>query len=114
MRSAGMDQQKNTYYINVGSGEISRSSTDSPWNFKIEATDEEITRLRQIFDANYDEEIDGFWRAHIPFREYHHDRSNDEYDKHMLKVYQMIYELGDQEAKQHIDNIGILKDFTSE
>ncbi|QQZ10543.1 hydrolase [Heyndrickxia vini] len=109
-----MDQQKNTYYINVGSGEISRSSTDSPWNFKIEATDEEITRLRQIFDANYDEEIDGFLRAHVPFMEYHHDRSNDEYDKHMIEVYQMIYELGDQEAKRHIDKIGILRDFTSE
>ncbi|MGE8206244.1 hydrolase [Heyndrickxia sp. NPDC080065] len=109
-----MNQQKNTYYIDIGSGEISRSSTDSPWNYKIEATDEEITRLRQIFDANYDVEVEGFLRAHIPIVEYHHDKPNDDYDKHMIEVYQMIYDLGDEEAKQHIDKIGILEDFTSE
>lgn len=109
-----MDQEKSTYYINIGSGEISRSSTDSPWNFKIEATDEEITRLRQIFDENYNVEWAGFWRAHVPIMEYHHDRPNDDYDKHMIEVYRMIHELGDQEAKQHIDKMGILKDFTSD
>ncbi|GIN88190.1 hypothetical protein J6TS2_45760 [Heyndrickxia sporothermodurans] len=109
-----MDDSKKTYYIDIGSGEISRSSTDSPWNFTIEATDDEITKLRQIFDANYDVEWAGFLRAHIPIVEYHHDRPNDDYDKHMLEVYRMIYELGDKEAKEHIDKIGILKDFTSE
>ncbi|GIN42397.1 hydrolase [Heyndrickxia oleronia] len=109
-----MDQPKNTYYINIGSGEISRSSTDSPWNFKIEATDDEITKLRQIFDANYDIEIANFFRSHVPALEYHHDKSNDDYDKHMIEVYQMIYDLGDETARQHIDQIGILKDFTSE
>lgn len=107
-----MEQEKNTYYIGLANGEISRSSTDSPWNFKIEATDEEITNLRNLFDSNYDTEWAGFWRAHIPIMEYHHDKTNDNYDEHLLKVYKMIYDLGDEEAKKHIDSMGILKNFT--
>jgi hypothetical protein len=109
-----MEENKHTYYIDMGSGEISRSIHDSPWNFKIEATDEEITRLRQIFDSNYDADIVGFLRAHVPILEYHHDRPNDISDNNLLRAYKMIYELGDKDAKQHIESIGILKDFTSE
>ncbi|MBS4173895.1 hydrolase [Bacillus sp. FJAT-49736] len=108
-----MEANKHTYYVDLGSGEISRSRADSVWNFKIEATDEEITKLRQIFDSNYDADIEGFLRAHIPVLEYHHDRPNDISDENLLRAYQMLYELGDEDAKKHIDSIGILKDFTS-
>ncbi|PKR84375.1 hydrolase [Heyndrickxia camelliae] len=108
-----MEEMKHTYYVDLGSGEISKSKDASVWNFKIEATDEEITQLRQIFDSNYDADIEGFLRAHIPALEYHHDRSNDISDENLLRAYQMLYDLGDEDAKRHIDNIGILKDFTS-
>lgn len=105
-----MNQAKKTYYITVGTGEISQSSTDSAWNFKIEATDDEITILREYFDQNYSTEWKNFFRAHVPFLEYHHDKENDAYDETVIKVYQMIYELGDQEAKDHIHSMGILGD----
>lgn len=109
-----MEADKHTYYVDLGSGEISRSKDSSVWNYKIEATDEEITRLRQIFDSNYDADIAGFWRAHVPILEYHHDRPNDISDENLLRAYQMLYDLGDEDAKEHIDRIGILRDFTSE
>lgn len=48
-----MNEERHDYYIEVATGEISRSSTDSPWNFKISATDEEITQLREVFDSNH-------------------------------------------------------------
>lgn len=105
-----VNQAKKTYYITVGTGEISQSSTDSAWNFKIEATDDEITILREYFDQNYSTEWKNFFRAHVPFLEYHHDKENDAYDETVIKVYQMIYELGDQEAKDHIHSMGILGD----
>lgn len=104
-----MSQVKKYYYINIGSGEISQSSTDSTWNYKIEATDDEIKELRELFNQNYSTEWQSFWRAHIPFKEYHHDKENDAYDETVEKVYQMIYELGDQEAKEHIETMGIFK-----
>ncbi|MFE8703318.1 hydrolase [Cytobacillus sp. FJAT-54145] len=109
-----MDNIKKTYYIAVGTGEISQSSTSSPWNFKIEATDEEITALREYFEQNYSTDWQNFFRAHVPYVQYHYDRENDAYDDTMKKVYGMIYRLGDDDAKKHIESMGILEQDTHE
>ncbi|KAB7705839.1 hydrolase [Bacillus aerolatus] len=97
-----MQEEKKTYYISLANGEIMRQSTVSPWNFKIYATDDEITNLRELFDANYSTEWENFFRAHVPYVQYHYDRENDRYDGNMKKIYETIYELGDEEAKQHV------------
>lgn len=102
--------EKKTYYIQVGTGEISQSSTDSPWNFKIEATDEEITDLREMFEQNYSTDWQNFFRAHVPYVQYHYDRENDAYDETTKSVYGMIYKLGDEEARKHIESMGILSE----
>lgn len=101
--------EKKTYYVEVATGEISQSATSSTWNYKIEADDEEIIKLREYFDENYSIEWQSFFRAHVPFIEYHHDGENDAYDKTMKEVYSMLYELGDNDAKNHIESMGILK-----
>lgn len=103
-----MDSKK-TYYITIASGEISQVSTASAWNFKIEASDEEVIKLREYFDQNYSTEWQNFFRAHVPYLQYHYDRQNDAYDETLVKVYEMIHELGDEEAKQHIESMGILR-----
>jgi hypothetical protein len=97
-----MENSKKTYYITVGDGEISQLSTASPWDFKIEATDEEIIKLRQYFDQVYSSDWQGFLRAHTPYVQYHYDRENDAIDDTNKLIYKMIYELGDEEAKEHI------------
>ncbi|AGK55301.1 MAG: hypothetical protein K0S25_1465 [Bacillus sp. (in: firmicutes)] len=107
-----MPLNKKTYYIALGTGEIMQSATDSPWNFKITATDDEIIQLREYFDQNYSTEWQNFFRAHVPYVQYHYDRENDAYDKTTEKIYKLIYDLGDEEAKQHIRSIGILPDLT--
>ncbi len=103
---------KKPYYISLGNGEIMQTATASPWNFKIEATDEEITRLREYFDQNYSTEWQNFFRAHVPYVQYHYDRENDAYDETMKKIYGMIYDLGDEQAKEHIRSIGILDELS--
>lgn len=107
-----MDEDKKTYYIEVGSGEISRSATSSTWGFKIQATDEEIAMLRKLMDQNYSTEWKNFIRAHVPYVQYHYDRENDDYDETLKKVYGMIYQLGDDEAKNHIKSMNILTDLS--
>lgn len=106
--------EKKTYYISIGAGEIFSVPDVSPWQFKIEATDNEIAMLRRVFDSNYDNSIDDFLRAHVPALEYHHDPTNDRHDQNLLRVYGMIYQLGDEEAKNHIESMGILNNFKSE
>jgi hypothetical protein len=103
-----MDEQKKTYYIDVGTGEISQSATSSTYSFIIKANDEEITELRELFDQNYSTEWKNFFRAHVPYVEYHYDRENDAYDNTIQQVYGMIHKLGDDQAKQHIESMNIL------
>lgn len=100
--------EKKTYYIEIANGEISQSGTDSPWNFKIEATEEEILALREYFDQDESDEISNFIRAHIPFREYHLDKENDVQDENLQQIYRMIHQLGDQDTKKHIESMGFL------
>ncbi|MFY4777266.1 hydrolase [Metabacillus sp. RGM 3146] len=104
-----MSKDKKTYYVSVGSGEISQSETASTWEFKIEATADEIVELRECFDQVNLASWQGFFRSHVPFMEYHYDKQNDEVDDMNLKVYRMIYVLGDEEAKEHIRSQNILK-----
>jgi len=105
-----LDNVKKTYYIAIANGEIFSREDSSPWNFKISATDDEITLLRDLFDENHANEWENFIRAHIPFIEYHHDKENTQYDQKLQKIYGVIYSLGDQEAREHIAGMGILPD----
>jgi len=105
---------KKTYYINVGQGEISQSSTDSPWDFKIRANDEEIIMLREYFDQIYSSDIQSFFRAHVPYVQYHFDRENDGYDQTLIKAYRLIHDLGDEETRKHIETMGILNSHSEE
>ncbi|MCM3113432.1 hydrolase [Lederbergia lenta] len=109
-----MRLKKNTYYIAIGSGEIMSTPTASPWQFKIEATDEEIKNLRALFDSSADNSVADFLRAHIPYRDYHRDPTNDIYDQNLFRAYETVHQLGDEEARSHIESMGILTDFTSE
>lgn len=109
-----VEHHKKTYYISVASGEISQSSTASSWDFKIEATDDEITMLREHFDQIHSTGWQNFLRAHVPYVGYHYDRENEAIDSLNKKVYQMIYELGDDEAKEHIRTSGIIDSIKEE
>ncbi len=100
---------KNTYYIHISSGEISQSGIDSPWNFQIEATPDEIQKLRQFFDKNEAGDLPAFIRSHIPFREYHYDEENDRQDEALQQIYGFIYQHGNEEVQQQIESMKILR-----
>lgn len=99
---------KNTYYISVGSKEISKLKEASPYEFEIEATDDEIEQLRDLFNQANTSDWKSFFRAHAPYIQYHFDRENDQYDENIYHAYELIYKLGDEETKRHIERMGIL------
>ncbi|WP_035349896.1 hypothetical protein [Fictibacillus gelatini] len=96
------------YYVNVESGEIHPDKTASGFEFEIEATDRDVIELKKLFDECDRSATKTFWRAHVPFLEYHNDQSNDEYDEAMKKIYKMIHDLGQPETREHIESMGIL------
>ncbi|TLS39035.1 hypothetical protein [Pseudalkalibacillus caeni] len=99
---------KKRYYIAVGSGEILEDKTASSFEFEIEATEEDIIRLRELFDEADRDSRFSLYRAHVPGIGYHEDKNNDDYDRHIKEVYGMLHELGTPETKSHIDSMDIL------
>ena len=89
-------ENKKTYYISVGNGQISQVKTADTYNFEIYANDEEIT------------DLGSYVRSHVPFVEYHHDSNNDRYDEQLQKAYKMIYDLGNHETKELVAQMGII------
>lgn len=98
---------KQTYYIDMATHNISRNKHEGNDQFVIYATDEEIHQLRSILNAMDDENWTSFFRAHIPFVQYHQDSSNHNYDQHFLTAIRLIHELGDEETRTHIHSMGI-------
>lgn len=104
-----MEQEKQMYYVDLNSESILTEPLDSP-SFIIQATPKEVEVLKAVMDDKYGADIDAFVRSHIPYLEYHHDPQNDHYDASQKVLYSIIYLLGDEVAKQHIQQMGILTD----
>lgn len=100
--------EKKKYYVSMASGEISQIKHGNNDEFIIHATEAEVSSLRQIFNQRETADLGAFLRAHIPIREYHHDEPNDNYDSNMKQAFQMLYNLGDESTKKHIESIGVL------
>jgi|SRR5690625_2977065 len=101
---------KKTYYVNLGSGEVSQIKYANNSVFTIQATEDEVQLLRAKLDDMDRADFEAYGRAHIPILAYHNDKSNDKYDAGITEAFQMLYDLGDQETKKHINEIGVLGD----
>lgn len=99
---------KKKYYVNVRSREISQIAFQNNNDFTIYATTSEVTQLRRKFSEIHRAELDTFWRSHVPIMPYHRDEPNDRYDGELLESFQMIYELGDDDAKEFMKESGLL------
>lgn len=99
---------KNTYYVNVGQGEIYRDKTVDEWEYEIQATENEIAELRSLFDRENELSNHSFSRSLLPFVPYHKDTVNDQYDDTLSSIYQMIHDLGDDQVKDQIESMGVL------
>lgn len=104
-----MDKRK--FYVSIDSQEISEYKAGNNHAYVIYGGPEDIIRLREVFDELQDAEFSTFWRAHVPFKEYHHDEYNDSYDESLMRAYKMIYELGDEETKKHIETLPFFSEF---
>jgi hypothetical protein len=99
------------YFVNMESRKILpvQAGKEAEGHFQIQATDKEIRQLQELFHENDQADWKTYGPAHVPFLEYHHDPQNDEYDNTMRHIFRMLYQLGNEEAKNHIGKMGILK-----
>lgn len=101
---------KKKYYISIASSEISQIPYGNNNDFVIYATAEEVRLLRSKMDNMHEADMNSFWRAHIPIKPYDEDNPNDEYDSELMEAFELVYELGDEETKSNLHQMGILGD----
>ncbi|HLS35472.1 MAG TPA: hydrolase [Bacillota bacterium] len=98
------------YYIHMQSREISKTPYGNSNYLTIHATEKDIEQLRSIMDNITDADNMSFIRSHVPIVPYHKDSANDDYDEQFSKALKMIYDLGTDETKQHIESMGVLQE----
>lgn len=104
-----MDQTKETYYVDLVSESILPEPLEST-SFVVQANRQEIHALETVLEKKHEADMETYVRSHIPFLEYHHDPENDRYDAQQKMLYAIIYQLGDDVARAHIEQMGILTD----
>ena len=105
-----MRQDKQTYHVDLVSGDVLGQKLEENPSFTVHVTDEELAELKQCLEEHRTDDLEAYARSHVPYLLYHHDRANDKYDAAMKKLYALIYKFGDETARNHIEEIGILKD----
>lgn len=103
-----MTMDKKTYYISVQAGSILENKGDAVFEFEIQATEEEISRLQELFDGKEEADNYAYGRSYVPWMEYHNDRPNDVYDFYLKEVYGLIHSLGTSDTKRHIESMNVL------
>jgi hypothetical protein len=99
---------KTTYYVSVQSGSILRDQGAAAYEFEIEASDEDISELEELFKDRDEAEDGNYVRAQLPAIPYHIDDANDIYDDSLQVIYAKLYECGTDETKRHIERMNIL------
>ncbi|MCC3375726.1 hypothetical protein [Cohnella sp. REN36] len=101
-----MDDRK-TYYVAVGAGQILEDPTVSPFEFAIRANVEELNKLQEQFeDLSSADETAAF--RHTGWKSVDEEDMLGDYDERMRGLYHTLYELGTDETRRHIESSGLL------
>lgn len=92
-------------YVSVAHHRYYFHPDDSPWEYEIEAGPEVIGVIDQLFNQKDELEWKNFLRAHLPYIPYHLNRENDEVDNRLKKLYAILHEFGNDEAKEVIESM---------
>lgn len=101
--------KKETYYVTVdGTIHTGKLLDDAPYDFEVQATDEEIKNLQDLFQRAYDNDWDTYLEAHLPYRTEQRQKESLDVDKNVQEIYSAIYQLGTNETKKSIESLGLL------
>ncbi len=102
--------EKKTYYVGVASGQITQQPDTTPWEYEIQASDEEIARLRDLFERANRQNFDIAYVVLHPIEGPKEEHDFKNYDHTLQEIYRMVRELGNEDAKAHIDSIDVIQE----
>lgn len=100
--------EKQIYYVTVDIGTHvgqirDRIDLNDPnYDFEIEATEEEILQLEELFERVQEKDVSTFVLAHLPYETKERAQKSREEDDYITQIFQMIYQLGTDETKQRM------------
>ncbi|MDQ0337508.1 hypothetical protein J2S00_000278 [Caldalkalibacillus uzonensis] len=100
---------KKRYYVHPKTAEILDEKDPATFAVEIEATEEEMVELRNLFMELTEEDSDTFFDAFFPFQQEEAMTDNEQYEQVLNHIYEKIYELGTPETKQQLENMQFIK-----
>lgn len=104
---------KETYYVSVSAGTITKEENHTTDQLSVYATDREIDQLMSLLAKRADTDDATHLRAIIPYKSADHDPATDKYNEQMLDIYRTIFRIGTEETRRHLihmDILNVLKD----
>ncbi|GGE25979.1 hypothetical protein GCM10011571_30140 [Marinithermofilum abyssi] len=105
-----MDKKK--YYVSVHSGEISGEISQqkgaSPYQFEIEADEDEVRDLHALMTRNAEADTKTFWISHIPFLSKDQKGQSADYEDTLQSIYDRVYQLGTDTTKRQMKEMNLI------
>lgn len=100
--------EKKKYYISVGPGEVMENQGDAAFEFEIEATEEDVDRLQELFEEKENADQSSYLHGILPFV-HTYEGPNKDHDYYLREVYRMIHKLGTEETRAQIEQMKVLQ-----
>ena len=100
--------ERKTYYVSVQAGSILEDPTSTAYELVIEANEEELNRLQELFEelATMDE-AEAFQFTRHPYGTAPIERISAGYDGFIEDIYRLLYQLGTPDTRAHIATMGL-------
>jgi len=101
--------EKKRFFVTVDTQQIRETSIpDGHVEFEVSADETELEELRELFRQKDKNASDAVGYIGKPFDEWGADEKRESYDQYQIDIYKKIYELGTQETKNKIGELGII------
>ncbi len=105
-----MDDKK-TYYISVGAGQILEDKEAASFELEVRATEREISELQELFEDTASEDKMQFIDVHFGRGEGGFDMNHPQegYMDSLRQIYSFLHRIGTEETRRHIESMNILE-----
>jgi hypothetical protein len=100
---------RKTFYVSVQAGQILADRGAAAYELEINANDEEVARLRELFEelASMDEAEAAHFSL-TPYEDSGDWAMSGASDEIISRIYKVLHDCGTRETRRHIESMGIL------
>lgn len=104
-----MEDERKTYYVSVGAGQVLEDREAAPFEFEIRANEEELNKLQEMFEETSSAEEASVFHFVRPITTKGDEDYNAVYVAQLRDIYRLLHRLGTEETRRHIESMNILE-----